>query len=79
MFLEYQVALQSFATEMVHRYREAREDHERGQTFVEWLGVMAIIVLVVTALVGLAPGIGNKISGLVTDAIDKLGELAGLS
>jgi hypothetical protein len=78
MFLEYQVALQNFATDMVRRYREARED-ERGQTFVEWLGVMAIIVLVVTALVGLAPGIGSKISGLVTDAIDKLGELAGLN
>jgi hypothetical protein len=78
MFLEYQVALQNFVTEMARRLREGRED-ERGQTFVEWLGVMAIIVLVVTALVGLAPGIGSKISGLVTDAIDKLGELAGLS
>jgi hypothetical protein len=78
MFLEYQVAFQNFATEMVRRLQEARED-ERGQTFVEWLGVMAIIVLVVTALVGLAPGIGSKISGLVTDAIDKLGELAGLN
>jgi hypothetical protein len=35
MFLEYQVALQNFATDMVRRYREAREDDERGQTFVE--------------------------------------------
>jgi hypothetical protein len=74
MFLKYQVALQNFATEMVRRATEVRDD-ERGQTFVEWLGVMALIVVLVVALRGKMDGIAGDISKVVSDAVKKIGSL----
>ena len=71
MFLKYAVALQTFATDMVRRYEEARKD-ERGQTFVEWLGVMALIVVLVVALQGQMGGIASKVAGVINAALDKI-------
>lgn len=34
-----------------------------GQTTIEWLGIAAVVVALVVALVGLAPGIGQTIAG----------------
>jgi hypothetical protein len=45
---------------------------QSGQTFVEWLGLMAFIVVVVGLLVAAAPGLADKISGLLKDLIDAI-------
>jgi Flp pilus assembly pilin Flp len=71
MFLEYQVALQNFATEIVRRFNEARED-ERGQTFVEWLGVMAVIVVVAGVVISQSSTLGNGITGVITKALNTI-------
>jgi hypothetical protein len=71
MFLEYQVALQNFATEMARRFNEARED-ERGQTFVEWLGVMAVIVVVAGVVISQSSTLGSGITGVITKALNTI-------
>jgi uncharacterized membrane protein HdeD (DUF308 family) len=80
MFLKYQVALQTFATsvatDMVRRAHEARED-ERGQTFVEWLGVMALIVAVVLLIKPQLGSVATAVIDLITSAITKLKEQFG--
>jgi competence protein ComGC len=80
MFLKYQVALQTFATsvatDMVRRAQEARED-ERGQTFVEWLGVMALIVAVVLLIKPQLGSVATAVIDLITSAITKLKEQFG--
>jgi Flp pilus assembly pilin Flp len=80
MFLKYQVALQTFATsvatDMVRRAQEARED-ERGQTFVEWLGVMALIVAVVLLIKPQLGSVASAVIDLITSAITKLKEQFG--
>jgi heme/copper-type cytochrome/quinol oxidase subunit 4 len=68
MFIQAQVALQSFIHDA-----QARLEDEEGQTFVEWLGVLAIIVLIVGAVAALAPGLGNAIGGVAQKAIDAVG------
>lgn len=45
---------------------------QSGQTFVEWLGLMAFIVVLVGLLVAAAPGLADKISGLLKDLIDAI-------
>jgi Flp pilus assembly pilin Flp len=80
MFLKYQVALQTFATsvatDMVRRAHEARDD-ERGQTFVEWLGVMALIVAVVLLIKPQLGSVASAVVDLITSAITKLKEQFG--
>jgi Flp pilus assembly pilin Flp len=80
MFLKYQVALQTFATsvatDMVRRAHEARDD-ERGQTFVEWLGVMALIVAVVLLIKPQLGSVASAVIDLITSAITKLKEQFG--
>jgi hypothetical protein len=80
MFLKYQVALQTFATsvatDMALRAHEARED-ERGQTFVEWLGVMALIVAVVLLIKPQLGSVATAVIDLITSAITKLKEQFG--
>jgi hypothetical protein len=80
MFLKYQVAFQTFATsvatDMVRRAQEARED-ERGQTFVEWLGVMALIVAVVLLIKPQLGSVATAVIDLITSAITKLKEQFG--
>ena len=80
MFLKYQVALQTFATslatDVVRRAQEARED-ERGQTFVEWLGVMALIVAVVLLIKPQLGNVATAVIDLITSAITKLKEQFG--
>jgi hypothetical protein len=80
MFLKYQVALQTFATslatDVVRRAHEARED-ERGQTFVEWLGVMALIVAVVLLIKPQLGSVATAVIDLITSAITKLKEQFG--
>jgi Flp pilus assembly pilin Flp len=72
MFLEFQVALQNFATEMARRFNEARED-ERGQTFVEWLGVMAVIVVVAGVVISQSSTLGNGITSVINKALTTIG------
>jgi hypothetical protein len=74
MFLEYQVAFQNFATDVVRRLKEARED-ERGQTFVEWLGVMAVIVVVVGLVAGQASAVQSGITGVIDKALTTIKNL----
>jgi ABC-type antimicrobial peptide transport system permease subunit len=74
MFLEYQVAFQNFANDMLRRLKDARED-ERGQTFVEWLGVMAVIVVVVGLVAGQASTVQSAITGVITHALQKIQSL----
>ena len=80
MFLKYQVALQTFATslatDVVRRAHEARDD-ERGQTFVEWLGVMALIVAVVLLIKPQLGSVATAVIDLITSAITKLKEQFG--
>ena len=72
MLLQAQVALQSLIFDV-----KARLQDEEGQTFVEWLGVLAIIVLIVGAVAGLAPGIGSAIGGVATKAVNAVGNKIG--
>jgi hypothetical protein len=74
MFLEYQVAFQNFANDVVRRLKEARED-ERGQTFVEWLGVMAVIVVVVGLVAGQASAVQSGITGVIDKALTTIKNL----
>lgn len=43
---------------------------ETGQTFVEWLGAMAFVVVLVTLVIAAAPGIGDKIVDVIKSALD---------
>jgi Flp pilus assembly pilin Flp len=45
---------------------------ESGQTFVEWLGLMAFIVVLVGLVIAAAPGLAHKISDLLGNLIDAL-------
>jgi hypothetical protein len=72
MFLQYQVAIQNFATDMVRRFNEAREDNERGQTFVEWLGVMAVIVVVAGAVISQSSSLGSAITRVINKALSTI-------
>jgi Flp pilus assembly pilin Flp len=60
----------------VRRAHEARED-ERGQTFVEWLGVMALIVAVVLLIKPQLGSVATAVIDLITSAITKLKEQFG--
>jgi energy-converting hydrogenase Eha subunit E len=42
---------------------------EAGQTFVEWLGAMAFVVVLVTLLVAAAPGVADAIVNFISDAL----------
>jgi hypothetical protein len=42
---------------------------EAGQTFVEWLGAMAFVVVLVTLLVAAAPGVADAIVDFISDAV----------
>ena len=42
---------------------------EAGQTFVEWLGAMAFVVVLVTLLVAAAPGVADAIVNFISDAV----------
>jgi uncharacterized protein YjeT (DUF2065 family) len=57
---------------MFRRGRSNLMAQESGQTFVEWLGAMAFIVVLVGLLVAAAPDLAHKISGLISDLIDAL-------
>jgi Flp pilus assembly pilin Flp len=65
VFIKQQVAIQNFATELVARVR----DEERGQTFVEWLGVMAIVVAIVGALT--ASGVLDPVKTAIVETASK--------
>jgi hypothetical protein len=54
------------------RRRSKLLSDESGQTFVEWLGLMAFIVVLVGLLVAAAPDLAHKISGLISDLIDAI-------
>jgi Flp pilus assembly pilin Flp len=53
------------------RLSNLRSD-ESGQTFVEWLGLMAFIVVLVGVMIAAAPGIGHKITDVINSALDAL-------
>lgn len=42
---------------------------ERGQTSVEWLGLMAVVVALIAVVVGLMPDVANAIKDGVVHAI----------
>ncbi|HEY7621332.1 MAG TPA: hypothetical protein VH834_16250 [Solirubrobacteraceae bacterium] len=45
---------------------------ESGQTFLEWLGAMAMVVVLVTLLVAAAPGLADKIGNVLSDIVNAL-------
>jgi hypothetical protein len=45
---------------------------ESGQTFVEWLGAMAFVVVLVGLLIAAAPDLAHKIASLLGDLIDAI-------
>jgi Flp pilus assembly pilin Flp len=51
--------------------RDLRSD-ESGQTFIEWLGLMAFIVVLVGVVIAAAPEIGHKITDVINSALDAL-------
>jgi pilus assembly protein Flp/PilA len=48
---------------------------ERGQTAAEYMGVIVVIAAILAAVVG--SGIGEKITGLIEDAVQKVFDEAG--
>ena len=46
---------------------------EAGQTFVEWLGVIVFVVLLVGIVAATVPGIGHAIGDVAQKAIDAVG------
>jgi pilus assembly protein Flp/PilA len=45
---------------------------ERGQSSVEYLGMVAVVVAVVGVIIAAAPGIGQSIVDAIGDQIDKI-------
>lgn len=68
MFLQTVIAIQTQLAEAVRR----TQDEERGQTFVEWLAVMAIIVALFAVLGPQMGGVATEITNSIKDAIGKL-------
>jgi Flp pilus assembly pilin Flp len=50
----------------------ARIRDERGQSSVEYLGMVAVVVAVVGVIIAAAPGIGHTIVDAISDQIDKI-------
>jgi hypothetical protein len=61
LFTSAQIAL----TDLVERTR----DEEEGQTFVEWLAVMAIILALVAAFSGKLGGVAEAVTGKAGELI----------
>jgi Flp pilus assembly pilin Flp len=45
---------------------------ERGQTSIEYLGILVVVVGVLTVIIAAAPGFGEKITSGINDLIDKV-------
>lgn len=56
----------------MHPRRPSLAD-EAGQTFVEWLGVIVFVVLLVGIVAAMVPDLGNAIGDVVNKAIDAVG------
>lgn len=61
-------------TNTAHQLGE-RLREERGQTAAEYMGVIVVIAAILAAVVG--SGIGEKITGLIEDAVQKVFDDAG--
>ena len=70
--LELQVRTQTATTDLVERFA-ARMDRNResGQTSIEYLGIIVVIVAIVGLLAG--AGFGGKIVTRINTAIDTIG------
>ena len=55
----------------LRKIRDALAD-ESGQTSVEYLGAVAVVVAVVGVLLAAAPGIGEQIVDAIKSQIDKI-------
>ena len=58
------------------RAGEVRESRDRGQGTLEYVGMVAVAALLVTAVVA-AFGGGSSIAGVVTGAISKITSIGG--
>ena len=67
MVLRLQVALENVMADVVRRMA----DEERGQTFVEWLGVMVVVVALAgfAAQKGVLGGVADQIGATATKII----------
>jgi Flp pilus assembly pilin Flp len=51
----------------MYRLRE-----ERGQTSIEYLGILVVVVAVLGVIIAAAPGFGNKITSGINKLIDQV-------
>ncbi|MFI2346739.1 Flp family type IVb pilin [Streptomyces sp. NPDC019443] len=68
----YSVYMNSWTDSAATRFQKRYENKDRGQTAVEYLGIIVVVVAIVVALSGTS--IGGKIKGAITK---KIGELTG--
>jgi Flp pilus assembly pilin Flp len=70
MVLRFQVALESLMADVARRMAE----EERGQTFVEWLGVMVVVVALAgfAAKQGVLGDVANAIGSKATSIINSI-------
>lgn len=55
----------------LHNARE-RATEEEGQTAVEWLGIAAIVIAVVVAVVGMNDAMGQAVRDAFTGLVEKV-------
>jgi Flp pilus assembly pilin Flp len=67
MVLRFQVGLENAMADVMRRLA----DEERGQTFVEWLGVMVVVVALAgfAAQKGVLGGVANEIGSTASKII----------
>lgn len=66
--LELQVRTQNYLAETVRQLRET----ERGQTSVEYLGIIVAVGLLLTVIIGAANGFGTQITTKIKEIITNL-------
>ena len=66
--LELQIRTQNAVTDLVERTRD-----EKGQTSIEYLGIVIVVGLILAAILKAAPGFGDSITSRIGKVITDLG------
>ncbi len=66
--LELQVRTENAVHDLVERTRD-----EKGQTSIEYLGIVVVVGLILTAILAAAPGWGTTIVGKINAVLSKIG------
>jgi len=70
----YLLALTTLLTRTTDRIRTRLTD-DRGQTAAEYMGIIVVVAVILAAIA--ATGLGESISGYISDAIDNVFSDAG--